>query len=639
MSIKKFFSVFLAVIMLSVNVPVYAVSNVGVAAKSEYLKTEKRAFDELGRAFSKSELGKLLSFTQAIDSTYNAQMEVEVKMPDVKTRKYIVSENGTYLDRYDDGKIEAYVEGEKVATITFVANDNDVSIQIPELYEKYLTVDMTDLEGLLKKFDENIDTSTLPKGMIYNADLIKALKLDKTEEKIVEKAVKKYSKLLDNELLKNNYFEKAAQETINVNDSNYKCKVVSYKISTKDLLEGFEKVWKEFKNDTELINLIGSKMKTFYEVNAMINPTEYTELPTKEQILGAVDTIIQELKKEMSGELYLKSTLYHQEGNLIRRDISVEMYGEEMDIFSLYTINNNKNEYYALVAGEAKIEDKVLKSKNETTHSILITSEKNDYDYVDGEFVATKSTETNSAKLVVKKLGNNKYNMELFFEGLDGRIGMNYSTNKATAKEFDVTMDFYVTAEDQSFEFNTRTKYIKDIKINKINTKNNEIRLNEKSKEELVNLWKENEEQILEKIEGKFGLAFYYDEIKKTTMELQDRMQARADNATGAQIGKAVRVWLTECQSDPSMVDYADDISSEYWTKYSDLTNIDWYVFTDYSTLDGYDYYVALNKDRNSREARIMVALSTNGYYLPLPVDVTEVSDEIEGPRVIYIEP
>jgi len=529
-SIKKFCAVFLAVIMLSVNGPVYAASSVGVTAKSEYLKTEKRAFDELERGFNKSELGKLFSFTQTIDGTYNAQMEVEVKIPDVKTRKYVISENATYLDRYDDGKIEAYVEGEKVATMNIVANDNDVSIQIPELYEKYLTVDMSDLEGLFKKFDENIDTSTLPKGMIYNADLIKALKLDKNEEKIVEKAVKKYSKILDAELLKNNYFEKGSQETVDVNNSNYKCKVVSYKISTKDLLEGFEKVWKELKNDTELIDLIGSKVKTFYEVNSVISPNEYNELPTKEQVLGLVDTLLQELKKEVSGEIYLKSTLYHQDGKLIRRDIAVEALGQETTAFSIYTLKTNKNEYYAFVAGELKIEDMVTKAKNETTHNILITSQKNNYDYVDGEFVVTKSTEINSAKIVIKKLENNRYNVELFFEGLDGKIGMNYATNKATAKEYDVTMDFYVTAENQSFEFNTRTKYVKDIKINKINIKDNEVRLNEKSKEELINLWEENEEQIIEKIEGKFGLAFYYDEIMKTVSEIQTMQNASQDD-------------------------------------------------------------------------------------------------------------
>ena len=323
---KRFLAVFIVAIILVVSGPVYASSNVGILAKSEYLKTEKRAFDELGRAFSKSELGQLFSFTKTIDSTYNAQMEAEVKIPDMKTRKYVINENGTYLDRYEDGRIEAYVEGEKVATINFVANDNYVSIQIPELYEKYFTVDMTDLEGLFNKFDQNIDASTLPNGMIYNADLIKALKLDKNEEKIVEKAINRYSKLLDAELLKNNYFEKTTQETINVNNSNYKCKVVSYKISTKDLLEGLEKVWKEFKNDSELIDLIGNKMKTFYEVNAVINPTEYSELPTKEQVLGLVDTIIQELKKEASSEIYLKSTLYHQEGNLIRELRKLKFY-------------------------------------------------------------------------------------------------------------------------------------------------------------------------------------------------------------------------------------------------------------------------------------------------------------------------
>ena len=35
---------------------------------------------------------------------------------------------------------------------------------------------------------------------------------------------------------------------------------------------------------------------------------------------------------------------------------------------------------------------------------------------------------------------------------------------------------------------------------------------------------------------------------------IQQRMQVRADKATAAQIGKAVRVWFTDCTTDPSLV-------------------------------------------------------------------------------------
>ena len=44
---------------------------------------------------------------------------------------------------------------------------------------------------------------------------------------------------------------------------------------------------------------------------------------------------------------------------------------------------------------------------------------------------------------------------------------------------------------------------------------------------------------------------------------IQQRMQVRADKATDAQIGKAVRIWYTEYQSDPAMkADVGDAVGS-----------------------------------------------------------------------------
>ena len=206
--LKRFLAVFIATLMLIGNFPAYAAQEPGAAAKSAYLMTEKRFFNNLKKDFEKSELGKLISSTDTIDGTYSSELDIEVKIPDIKTRKYVIKEDGTYTDRYEAGKIEAYVENEHVATVNVVADDNYISLQIPELYEKYLTADMNDLSGLLKKFNEDIDVSTLPKEIFYNSDVREVLELTKEQENLVNKSLKKYAKLLDEELLKNSYFEK-----------------------------------------------------------------------------------------------------------------------------------------------------------------------------------------------------------------------------------------------------------------------------------------------------------------------------------------------------------------------------------------------------------------------------------------------
>ena len=64
---------------------------------------------------------------------------------------------------------------------------------------------------------------------------------------------------------------------------------------------------------------------------------------------------------------------------------------------------------------------------------------------------------------------------------------------------------------------------------------------------------------------------------------IQQRMQVRADKATAAQIGKAVRIWYTEYNSDPAFkatVDAGTKISvpGSEMVELSKLTNISGYV-------------------------------------------------------------
>lgn len=632
---KRFLAVFLSLLILFGNLPAYATSSVGTAAKTEYLKTESKFFKGLEKDFKKSELGKLLQFTYGINGTYNSTVDLEIKVPDIKTRKYVIQENGTYKDRYEDGSIEAYVEGEKVATVNVVANDNMVSIQVPELYEKYLTVDTTDLLSLVQKFEESITEESIPlKGMIYNSDIVKALKLNKDEEKIIKNASKKYVKLLDGELLKNAYFKKENVETLTVNDANYKCNTVSYEISTKQLVDALEKIWTEFKNDTQLVKLIWSKIETIYNLMAQVDRT-YQELPTKEQVVAVIDMLFNELAKTTTDDILVKSVLYHKDNNLIRRDINLTSYNEEVNLLSIYTIDNDVKDYYAIIIEDEKIEDFITKNSNETIHTIKTT--RNYPVYLDTwqEGYSLEEVAVEIFTIKTTQLNPNHYITEFITQDSNINFSMEYIKNKASTKEYDIDMNFKVNQGEQNIEINTGLSYKKDIKLNKINTKNSEIILNQKSKEELTKLWEDNQQQILEKIQGKFGSAFYYEEIINATQGVMDRAQERADKATAAQIGKAVRIWYVDYTTDLYLNSYLTEnnsLSSTRWIKVSDLCGIDNYVYIS-TTSKGEEYYVGLIPD-----GRIAVSVSQFGIDLPELSTVTDISEEIEGSKILYVE-
>lgn len=634
--LRRFFAMFFAVMMLFGATPTYAATKTGASVKSEYLKVEKRFFKELDTSFKKSEIGKLSDFLNKIDGTYTGEVDLEVKLPDIKTRLYKIKETGTYNEKYADASVEAYVEGEKVATFNVVADDNYLSMQIPELYEKYVTIDMNDLLGLIKKFDETIESEELEslKAMSYPSEAKEILKLTKAEEKLVKDALNKIYKSLDRELLKSSYFEKGSKQLIDANNEKYNCDVVSYKISLKELIDGLENIWGEFKNNTELVNLLWGKLEAVY--NLSVKPgSEYQEFPTKEQFLGAMDTIINELQKEAPNDIYIQSTLYHQSSKLIRRDIDLVALDQEQNLFSIYTCKNSKKEYYAFCIEDGKLEDIVSKNGKDTIHDIVLTTKDFDYNWINDELVREEKEDVSKLTIKVVKIKDGAYNIEFMVDNSEVKVSAEYIRNKATSKTHDITMNFNVSNDTQVIEFNTRVIYGKDIKLKKSNVKNNQIILNEMTKEEMTGLVEENKAEIEEKIKGKFGSAFYYEEIMKTTQGIYDRMRSRADKAEAAQIGKAVRVWLTDFNTDPALknqLNYNNDISSTRWIKASDLQNIDWYVYIS-TTNDGCDYYVAITS--SDTFGKIVVAASKTGLDLP------EISAELEVDEsgILYIEP
>ena len=105
---------------------------------------------------------------------------------------------------------------------------------------------------------------------------------------------------------------------------------------------------------------------------------------------------------------------------------------------------------------------------------------------------------------------------------------------------------------------------------------------------------------------------------------IQQRMKVRADKATAAQIGKAVRVWYTDYTSDPVMKNAVDTattpvVLSTTPVVYSTITQIDGYAARTYEptsllTSTGASestqvYLVNLSRDTN--DAKIVVGIAT----------------------------
>lgn len=151
---------------------------------------------------------------------------------------------------------------------------------------------------------------------------------------------------------------------------------------------------------------------------------------------------------------------------------------------------------------------------------------------------------------------------------------------------------------------------------------------------------------------------------------IQQRMQVRADKATAAQIGKAVRVWYTDYTTDAALkASIANDatngtttnnfLNSGAVTLYSTLTGLDAYCSTEYtpsSLLDkatnkavvGQEYYVGLVTDTNGASyICVMIGTDENKPTVPTESSDGKVNETYDGvlditanpSNIAYVEP
>jgi hypothetical protein len=334
--------------------------------------------------------------------------------------------------------------------------------------------------------------------------------------------------------------------------------------------------------------------------------------------------------------------LYYQKGSIIRRDIIEEdREYEDENTLTIYTVKDKNQEYYALVTEELKLEDKVNRANKDITHNFIATTIRNHYNLVDGEFVVEKTEKENKAMLKLSQVNNNEYKYEASIDGNDTIITGTYKKAKITSNEYVSGFEIHIPVEDQGeVALVIDTKYKKGAKINKIDTTKNEKVLNKMSKDEIVGIYENNKDMIMEKLQGKFGTAFYYDLYMQTVAGIESRMQVRADKATAAQIGKATRIWLAEYMSDPYLRStITNGLESNSWIKYRDIDEIDGYVDPNLKSANGGEYYVGLKGDINSYNSKIVVAISKDGTDLPNLSDIVELAPTGEEYGVMYIEP
>lgn len=149
------------------------------------------------------------------------------------------------------------------------------------------------------------------------------------------------------------------------------------------------------------------------------------------------------------------------------------------------------------------------------------------------------------------------------------------------------------------------------------------------SYDELAKELEDNREIVSKKAESLFRELFPQAINKMEVMRKEALL--KAEKATGAQIGKGVRIYDTDMSLDYGISDRV----TNSWIEYSKLENIDWYIYSNAEPeLENGRFYVCKNSNN-----QIIVGVSNNGGAdLPNADDVLEADYDGTKSGIVYIE-
>lgn len=619
---KMCLSVFMAVIMLFGNCSFAAIGN--SSARNTYLQLEKANINSIKKVIAKNGI--------LFDTNFNTGREkIEIygeNLPgDFNNLKLKTLEEIDIKNNYQ--YVKASLGSKEVDKLSFdmILKDNKIMMQVPEIYEKYVSIDITKLKEICEKFEIEVTDEEINGLMNIFSNVKEGSILSKQDETYLKKILPKYVKKL-NSLGDASHFTMSNGLKIEYNHKFINCKSVSYEVTIKEIFKCLCEILKDIKNDEKLVDIFILMMNYNGEFDI-----------EKEEILSGIDSIVcgieEELKTDDFDGIKLISTLYYNtKKDILKRELKVvnDLFGEEESI-SLTTINND---YYELDLGEIKIRDNIVKTNKIQYHYIDIISEgvNYDYDYDTDQLIKTPYTETESFKILVETPDKNNTVITFSKNDMDEKLIIKVKENVSTNKKLDCNFEFIWDTNEVDYKIFINYLIEKDVKLSQKLFNNQEVDIYKMSKEDLLNEVQNNQDKVTKKAENIIRELF--PETIKAAEERQKRMNVTYDKFTGSMIGKSMRVWYTEVTTDPYL-DINDTISN-HWREYSTFEGIEEYIMSgEEASLENGKFYVAMKGYGTGQ--KIIIGVSNNGGFdLPDPNSVTEADYDGSKSGIVYVE-
>ena len=356
---------------------------------------------------------------------------------------------------YDYKDIKISNQNEEKMQIEYVKDNDTYGVKFPELFQQYILADNSNLKELFENIGYE-DSSKIPDKIEINDDIFSYINFSSDE---VSQLKEKYTNLLQKEVSAKN-ISKGSNQIIQIGEQKVKASSYTLTLTKEQMNNIFLKVLEEIKQDDIILNKLGniSDLEDIYYTTTKNNNAE--NLKTK--FVDDIEELIRKISSTNIGNDATKITVYQSNKNTVKTVIEYTGYQISLDI-----LNQNNTKYMEVnIQNDNTSSTKTIAYKEDSGNNILeITNN------IDGDI--NKTTINNDINIEENK---GSRDLTYTFEGNNNKVEITCKKN---------------------IEFVD--------KIDKENTSQNSIKLNELSSENVTNITERIKSSVSEKVNSIFS--------------------------------------------------------------------------------------------------------------------------------------
>lgn len=435
----------IAVLIIAASYGVYAKTDLFKSPKQIYLEAEgQNIFNSIKDAMSEYKKDYNKNVKPYLENPYETNIEYSAdadlsKLQGIDSEvasgiskllsnsKFVLNSkvNPTKNQAIED--MAVYLDNKKLISADFIQNDQQIAYYIPDFYSKYMVFDIKDFDNVMEKFgikDESIKDN-MPKKMITNRDIIKAVNFD---EKKFALLLKDYYKFLGS-LIKDDAVTMEKDVPFSINDFTFTTRKVTVLLNEKDFKDIINKLMEKAQKDNQLYEL------TVQNILNVLNLYKDAGYDFDEQLLEDLKKEnfrqnFSEFRDSLNSELEqisfpngVKMSLYLDGHNIIGRSFETEIDSSES--VSINLLHKGLEKY---------------KGKNISSFDMdIYTPNDNDFQKVSIKSIyntsINKESEAGTANLIVNFVDTNTN-----IQTLNAKIDINNKDSKNNTYKYDIIL-------------------------------------------------------------------------------------------------------------------------------------------------------------------------------------------------------